>query len=442
MGRVTFPLGKKLSVLLASAASGGTVAAVRHLGAHNIDVGVVSSLRLGAAAWSRHAARSYSAPPENESHQFIERLLAIGAADPGQFLLPTSDETAWLYTENADLLQRHFCLYQPSITVLQRILDKKLFADAAISAGLSVLPSWDPRNIDEVAALAPTLTYPILIKPRTHVHRLRNDKGVVVHSAPDLISQYQRFIDREQARGADNSLLPDAGLPILQQFVRVGHEGVHSVTGFIDRTGELFVTRCATKVFQRSQPVGVGVCFESLPPAPALSDAVRRICRELGYFGIFEVEFLWFDGRWAAIDFNPRLFNQIGMDIRRGMPLPLLAYLDAAGETSALRDAVAKAQAEDDGQTVFYDRFTLRAILLAQTITGRASRGDRAHWRAWMKKHAAHAVDFVADDSDPIPAVIHALSEIYLGLKAFPRFMRSTPRASLPAQHVLTKEQS
>ena len=159
----------------------------------------------------------------------------------------------------------------------------------------------------------------------------------------------------------------DANLPILQQFVRVGSEGVHSVTGFIDRTGELFVTRSATKVFQRSQPVGVGVCFESRPPSPALSDAVRRLCRELGYFGIFEVEFLWFDGRWAAIDFNPRLFNQIGMDIRRGMPLPLLACLDAAGETTSLREAVAKAQTEDDEQTVFCDRFTLRAILFAQT---------------------------------------------------------------------------
>ena len=107
----------------------------------------------------------------------------------------------------------------------------------------------------------------------------------------------------------------------------------------------------STKVFQRSQPVGVGVCFESLPTDPVLSNAVRRLCRELGYFGIFEVEFLWFDGRWAAIDFNPRLFNQIGMDIRRGMPLPLLACLDAAGETAALRDAVAKAQAEDEAAT-------------------------------------------------------------------------------------------
>src|SRR5690349_13541877 len=112
MGRVTIPLTKSLPLLLATAASGGTVAAVRHLGALGINVGVVSSQRLGAAAWSRHAARSYSAPPESDSHRFIERLLAIGAAEPGQVLLPTSDETAWLYTENAERLQRHFCLYQ------------------------------------------------------------------------------------------------------------------------------------------------------------------------------------------------------------------------------------------------------------------------------------------------------------------------------------------
>jgi D-aspartate ligase len=435
-------LGKSLSVLLASASSGGTIAAARHLGANGFDVRVLSSHRLGAAAWSHHTARAYSAPPESESQRFLERLLAIGASDPGQILLPTSDETAWLYTLNAAELGRYFRVVQPSIGVLLNILDKKLFADAAIRAGLPVLPSWDPRNIDDVAELAPTLPYPILIKPRTHVHRLRNDKGVVVYSAGELINQYQRFVDREQARAGNDQLLRDANLPILQQFVRVGNEGVHSVTGFIDRTGELFVAREASKVFQRSQPVGVGVCFESRSRAPALSDAVRRLCRELGYFGIFEVEFLWFDGRWAAIDFNPRLFNQIGMDIRRGMPLPLLACLDAAGEATSLRDAVAKAQTESEEQTVFCDRFTLRAILFAQTVTARISPKDRAYWRAWMQQHAAHAVDFAADDSDPMPGIIHALSEIYLGIKSFPRFLRSTPRVSPKTPNLLTKETS
>jgi D-aspartate ligase len=435
-------LSKRLSVLLASARFGGTIAAVRNLGANDIDVRVISSHSFGAAAWSRHVTRTYSAPPESESQRFLERLFAIGKADPGQILLPTSDETAWLYTENAAELGRYFCVAQPSIATMLNILDKKLLADAATRAGIPVLPSWDPRNIDEVATLAPSLHYPILIKPRTHVHRLRNDKGVVVYSESDLINQYRRFVDLEQGRAADDPLLPDANLPILQQFIPAGGEGVHSVTGFIDRTGELFVTRCATKVFQRSQPVGVGVCFESRPSSPALSIAVRRLCRELGYFGIFEVEFLWFDGRWATIDFNPRLFNQIGMDVRRGMQLPLLACLDAAGKTAALRDAVDKAQEEDDEKTVFCDRFTLRAILLAQTITGRISHEDRAYWRAWIKQHAAHTVDFTADDSDPGPVVIHALSEISLGLKSIPRFMRSTPRASSLTTPARTGERS
>ena len=254
-----------LSVILATAAAGGTIAAVRCLGARGVDVDVVSSERLGAAAWSRYAKRTFSAPPESDSQRFLERLLAIGKANPGRILLPTSDETAWIYAENAPLLGRHFRLYHPPITSLRRILDKKLFSDAAISAGLSVLPCWDPSSFEELAELAPKLPFPILIKPRTHVHRVRNDKGVVVDSAHELIRQYRRFVDREQGRATDTPLLPDARQPILQKFVRVRGEGVLSITGFIDRTGELFVTRAARKVFQRSQPVGVGVCFEAQP---------------------------------------------------------------------------------------------------------------------------------------------------------------------------------
>jgi D-aspartate ligase len=437
---MTLPSCKPISALLGSASAGGTIAAARHLGASGVDVRVLSSQCLSAAAWSRLVTKSYSVPPENEPARFLERLLEIGEADPGQVLLPTSDETVWLYAANAGLLGRYFRLYQPPIESIRRILDKKLLSDAATSAGLAVLPSWDPGNVDDVAALAPTLPYPILIKPRTHVHRLRNDKGVVVHSAGELIQQFRKFVAREQVRAADSALLADASVPILQQFVNVGAEGVHSISGFIDRTGAHFVTRRSTKVFQRSQPVGVGVCHESLPPTPALSQAVRSLCEELKYFGIFEVEFLWFDGRWAVIDFNPRFFNQMGMDIRRGMPLPLLACLDASGRTAALRDAVAKAQEEDGvAGTVFCDRFTMRAILLARVLTGRISLEDRAHWRAWLKKNATRAVDVAADSGDPMPGFVHALSEIYLGLKALPRFLRSTAPAAPVETRVATK---
>jgi D-aspartate ligase len=254
----------------------------------------------------------------------------------------------------------------------------------------------------------------------------------VVDSPHELIRQYRRFVDREQERSPDNPLLPDAKRPLLQQFVRVRGEGVLSITGFIDRTGELFVTRAAKKVFQRSQPVGVGVCFEAQPAPKELPDLVRRLCRELGYFGLFEVEFLRHEGRWAVIDFNPRMFSQVGMDIRRGMPLPLLACLDAAGDSASLRKEVAKALAGDDERAVFRDRFTLRAILLAQVLSARTSNEELSKWRGWMKRHADHAVDFAADSNDRMPGVVHVFSELYLGLKSLPRFVRARTRTISP----------
>jgi D-aspartate ligase len=437
---MAFQTKNRRSVMLASASYAGTLAAVRNLGAKGIKVNVMSgpridtpwSPRISAAAWSRYCARSYPSPSERENEAFLAALLAVGAAEPGQILLPTSDETAWLYTVNAAQLAQHFLVYQPPLVTLRRILDKQQFATAAKAAGVAAVPTWEARSEAELHALAQKLPYPILIKPRTHVNRLRNDKGVRVNSAKELLDEYPRFLARERTGMSANPLMPDAGIPVLQQFVSVAGEGVCSVSGFVDRSGELFVTRRSKKILQRSQPAGVGICFESLLPDPRLSAAVRRLCQELGYFGIFEVEFLYCNGAWAVIDFNPRTFNQIGMDIDRGMPLPLLAWLDAAGETAALKSAVAAAQAQSaaSAATVFCDRFTLRAILLARILTGRISREELAHWRSWMKINAARCVDVAASEGDPVPRIVHVISEIFVGLRAFRRFLRLMPLAS------------
>jgi hypothetical protein len=224
--------------------------------------------------------------------------------------------------------------------------------------------------------------------------------------------------------------------------VDVPEEGVYSVSGYVDQSGKLFVTRIATKVLQRSRPAGVGICFESRKADPDLSLAVYRLCRELGYFGIFEVEFIRFGAFWAAIDFNPRLFNQVGMDIRRGMPLPLFAYLEASGQTKALRKAVARSKALDqDSPVVFSDRFTFRALLAAKTLTRRTSLEELGKWNAWAKEHSAHAVDFSFDNKDRMPSVIHLFSELYLGIKAFPRFLRSTPKTAPDAELALARSE-
>lgn len=423
VGTVTTPR----SVLFASASAGGTIAAVRYMGGRGYDVGVLARGRLSPAAWSRSVSRTYAVPTENNSALFLSRLQQIGACHPGQILVPTSDETAWLYARHAESLSSHFHTDAPPLGVLRRILDKKLFAEAATAAGLTTLPMWDPQGIDELTALAPALPYPVLIKPRTHVHRLHNDKGVVVKSPPELLSEYQRFVEREYVHLADNPHMPDARRPIVQQFVDIAEEGVQSISGFIDRSGELFVTRRSTKVFLRSYPVGVGVCYEALPADPPLSACVRLLCRELGYHGIFEVEFVRHGDGWAVIDFNPRLFNQMGMDLYRGMPLPLFTCLAATGEVGQLREAVHQAQAHDENlPAAFCDGFTLRMILAARVITRRISSEEVVHHRRWLASSAGYRVDIAASRGDPTLGIAHICSEIYLGLRALPRFLRLT----------------
>src|SRR5262249_51194633 len=158
---------------------------------------------------------------ESENRRFLDKLLEIGESDPGQILLPSSDETTWLYARYSASLERHFRLCQPSISVIQRILDKNLLAQAAARAGIAFLPSWEPQTTNDLQALAPTLPYPIVIKPRTHVNRLRNNKGVVVRSPPELLKEYELFVARERIRDNESPLPSNPTWPILQRFVEV-----------------------------------------------------------------------------------------------------------------------------------------------------------------------------------------------------------------------------
>ena len=164
-------------------------------------------------------------------------------------------------------------------------------------------------------------------------------------------------------------------------------------------------------------------------PIPSFPTACVAFAKTLGYFGIFEVEFLNFQGQWAVIDFNPRLFNQSGMDILRGMPLAQIAYLDAARRIPELRLVIEQAREKETHPAVFHDRFTLWAILTAKTLMRRSTREERKRWSTWREQHRSHAVDAAANTRDFVPQLIHILSEITLGLKSLRRFFRATSPA-------------
>ena len=106
-----------------------------------------------------------------------------------------------------------------------------------------------------------------------------------------------------------------------------------------------------------------------------LVEAIRRLCREVGYFGVFEIEFLRvLDRGWAVIDFNPRFYHQMGFDIARGLPLPIWAYLGASGREVFLFPTCLTRLCQTVRRLHSATGFTLRALLTAMVITGRLNK--------------------------------------------------------------------
>ena len=400
-------------VLLARPGYAGSVAAMRDLGQDRIPVTTLVSSVLNSGRWSKYAGDSVPMGPRFEPGALFAAVRGAAASHGGHVLLPTCDISAWTYAAHAADLSPLHVLYAPPLETINRLLDKTSLEQAFADAGIGLLQSWLVHGKAELEALRDELTFPLIAKPRAHVGRSRNDKGQVVQDYAQLLRSIHDIEGREEVFAEDDDSPQISGY-FFQQFVPKNDRGVLSVAGFIDKTGEHFVARAARKVMLRTEPAGVGVCFESVELDPALADAVARLCRNLGYFGVFEVEFLWDGAKWAAIDFNPRFFNQLALDLARGMPLARLCYYDAIGDSARLAALVAQAQSAPDKPLYLRDGFTMALLLFVRSLAGSVSNADRARWRAWSRHPM---IDLIRSADDPLVWPVHMVSEVSLALK-------------------------
>lgn len=390
----------------------GTLAAVRSLGRAGVEVTVADWRRLVAARWSRWAARTVTCPdPGAEPRGFVDWLLEEGARRPGQALLATTDELAWLFARHFGELSRWYRLDTPPVEVIYGLLNKVRLAQACARVGLESPAATLYESEQQLEQLAGALRYPLVVKPQTQVLLAPHQKGRVVEGPDALLPAVRDFLAATRHRPELLEGDPGAGRPMLQAYLpRAG--GVYSLTGFIDRTGEVFVTRACRKVLQRPRRLGTGLCFEAAEVDEGLAGRVRALCLEVGYRGVFEAELLEGERGPALIDFNPRFYGQVALDIARGLDQPLLAYLQAIGDERALKTAAgwmraAPARAPD----AWCDRVHLELFLAASRASG--GRGaDALQWHEWLAAHRADLADPLIDREDLLPAAIVGLTSV------------------------------
>ena len=407
--------------MLTTASALGTLAAARCLGEKGVPLILVDAERFTPVAWSRYVVRREASPKVRPVARFVDALAAFGDRHPGHVLYPTSDDLAWTLAEREPVLRRSFRLLTPPFPSLVRVLDKRELYAACADVGVAVPETWFPERDADLERVAAAARFPVIIKPRAQVFFTSARKGVIVRSPLELASRYRDFLlaNRYEAAIADER--PHMARPMIQEL----HPGepVYSVSGFCVPRRNLFVARGARKVLQWPRQAGVGIAFADAPLDAALAEGVRRLCSATGFFGVFEAEFVATGAGMRLIDFNPRLFNQVGFDVARGLPSPYFAYLLALGDTARLDAAVEEARAwRSDGRATYEYGSMIAWTRVAERLAGRRAGRTESHTNAGN----AAIVEAVMDGEDWLPGLVDHLRQLGTALV----HPRSTLRAA------------
>jgi predicted ATP-grasp superfamily ATP-dependent carboligase len=419
---------QKPQVLLCDGGFYGTLAAARTLGASGVRVLVADPNMLAPALWSRQVAGRLRCPPAANIGKFVTWARNVGQKYGQPVIYPTSDDVSLVLALHRSELERDFLFYQPDLDTLLVLLDKAKLALAVRAAGLDMPDTWAPGNLSEAEELIRKQSGHLLIKPRTQSLLNTHSKGTIVLGGRDeSVRTYTEFYRRNVLAPQLAARFPDWTLPIVQRYHPEAVDKVYSIAGFIDRGGRNMAVRAAEKVLQLPSRLGTGLCFQSAQIDLELASGLQRLLQRIGYFGVFEAEFIRVPGRSLLIDINGRLYNQLAFDVARGLPLPTLFYEGALGNHEAVAATIAiSAGADSSGPRAFCNRSRLGVVLGLRRILGTMPRREANRWREWYEADPDSVIDAVSDRADPWPRRSDMLLQIHSYLRHPRAFLRNT----------------
>jgi predicted ATP-grasp superfamily ATP-dependent carboligase len=306
---VTAALAGGPRVLVLDAFWNKALAAVRALGRQGAFVGAGERTRLAPALFSRYCRRRFVHPSAAERPEAfldaLERELVRGRYD---VLLPMELGTQLLVTDHRTRLEPLVRIPFAEAERTRRVDDKGFLMSFAAAHGIECPATVLPAGPEAAAALAPELTYPVLVKPR----HSSGGRGIRrVERAADLPAAYAAVHARHPA-------------PIVQACLPAGGQalGVGVLMNFAARPRAAFAYRRL-----REYPAGGGpsTLRESIAD-PGLVGLAERLLGQLGWVGVAMVEFKVDprDGRPKLLEVNPRFWGSLQHAILCGVDFPTL----------------------------------------------------------------------------------------------------------------------
>ena len=312
------------AVLVTDAPANASLAVVRSLGRRGVPVGVCTFHgEFNLAAYSRWATESLTLPsPTRDPDGFIGALTRVLETGTYPIVFPTTERTIQLIAAARDRLPSWVIIPMPGPDALATVLDKQRSTELGRRVGVPVPQTWCPADGDAAAALAPSLPYPVIVKPRqtnflADGHLVKADYVVV--EDPARLAQAWRAVDATMPR------------PVIQVVVRGRGAGMNTLW----RDGKPVVWFCHRRLREIDLRGGRSTAAVSSLCDPRLQASAHRLLDALGWHGVAMVEFKWdeaTDAFWL-LEINGRFWGSLPLALACGVDFPYYLYQVAIGET-------------------------------------------------------------------------------------------------------------
>lgn len=380
------------ALIVTSPAARSALAGARGLADAGWRVDVAAPARAPVLAASRAVATTHVVPwPEDGLAPFGERVARVARACGSAVVLAAGDDWMMGLAAVRDVVPASVA--HPGRPQVDRLLDKLQLAGLADAVGL---PSPATRRASE-AALA-NVRGPVVVKARQHWLPGHTGTGGRLEAG---------LADSEaQARDLSEAMRAAGGDPLLQAQVEGALMAVSGVTDGVDVTGVVQQVALATW----PEPIGVSCRAVTVAPEPWLVDRIRDLLGELGWWGVFEAQFLVPEGGMPhLIDLNGRLYGSISLAVAAGANLP------AASASMAIDGVLPEVPSGRPGVRYLWVEGELRRLLARRGRTGGTAWIDPPARRGWHPS--------VVRLRDPGPGLVHAAD---LGRRALRQLGRRT----------------
>jgi D-aspartate ligase len=294
----------------------------RSLGRRGVPVTILDD-QVSISRSSRYVQQSLRVPTLRSSEDTIGALrdAARRFGMHGWVLFPTREETVAAVAQNRDELAKTFRVPTPSWETVQVAWDKRQTYQVAERLGIDVPRCWFPVSESDLGEIP--CHSPVIIKPaiKEHFFYATGAKAWRADSPAELLHKYR------QAR----AIIP-AEEVIVQEMVPGDGNRQLAFCAFV-KDGEALGTMTVVRRRQHPSDFGRASTFVETVDLPELEAPSMRLLREIGYYGLVELEFKRDerDGVVKLLDVNARTWGYHGLGAAAGVDFPALLHSDQVG---------------------------------------------------------------------------------------------------------------